>query len=211
MLRTEELAELGVKITLLQTPEGMSATRGLKRLRKLDPDGTYDYNHVYLDSGAGDAVTGERFRRAANETAGGGAPAAGGRMGLIDGGVDSAHQSIPRRDRATGSGCGGAAVPSAHGTAVGSILVSRGTISELFAADVYCGAPAGGAVDAVAAAFGWMAREKVAVINVGLVGRETHCSNGWSARWWREVTSSSPPWATMGRHPRRSFPPLTTA
>jgi subtilisin family serine protease len=35
---------------------------------------------------------------------------------------------------------------------------------------VYCGEPAGGAVDAVAAAFGWMSREKVAVINVSLVG-----------------------------------------
>jgi subtilisin family serine protease len=67
-------------------------------------------------------------------------------------------------------GCAGAVVPSAHGTAVASILVSRGTVSELFAADVYCGEPAGGAVDAVAAAFGWMAREKVAVINVSLVG-----------------------------------------
>ena len=30
--------------------------------------------------------------------------------------------------------------------------------------------PTGGAVDAVAAAFGWMARERVAVINVSLVG-----------------------------------------
>ena len=30
----------------------MNASRGLKRLRKLDPEGTYDYNHVYLDSGA---------------------------------------------------------------------------------------------------------------------------------------------------------------
>jgi subtilisin family serine protease len=41
---------------------------------------------------------------------------------------------------------------------------------ELFAADVYCGEPVGGAVDSMAAAFGWLAREKVAVVNVSLVG-----------------------------------------
>ena len=49
--RTQDLPDLDVKITVLQTPEGMSASRGLKRLRKLDPEGSYDYNHVYLDSG----------------------------------------------------------------------------------------------------------------------------------------------------------------
>jgi subtilisin family serine protease len=41
---------------------------------------------------------------------------------------------------------------------------------ELFAVDVYCGKPAGGAVDSMASAFGWLTREKVAVINVSLVG-----------------------------------------
>jgi subtilisin family serine protease len=68
-------------------------------------------------------------------------------------------------------------VPSAHGTAVASLLAgSAGDFhgaapqAELFAADVYCGLPAGGAVDRLAAALGWMARERVAVINVSLVG-----------------------------------------
>src|SRR5262245_33993752 len=32
VLRNEELADLGVKMTILQTPEGMSAARGLKKL-----------------------------------------------------------------------------------------------------------------------------------------------------------------------------------
>jgi subtilisin family serine protease len=35
---------------------------------------------------------------------------------------------------------------------------------------VYCGLPTGGAIDAVASALGWLARERVAVINVSLVG-----------------------------------------
>jgi subtilisin family serine protease len=42
--------------------------------------------------------------------------------------------------------------------------------AELFAADVYCGRPTGGAVDALVAAFGWLVQEKVPVINVSLVG-----------------------------------------
>jgi len=68
-------------------------------------------------------------------------------------------------------------IPAAHGTAVASLLVGRATefhgvlpSAELYAADVYCGAPTGGAVDALAGAFGWMVRERIAVINVSLVG-----------------------------------------
>ena len=165
VLRTEDLPDLGVKLTILQTPEGMSASRGLKRLRKLDPEGSYDFNHVYLDSGE-IGLAHSRLVTADSGQASGGAV---GRVGLIDGGIDGAHQSFGSL-RMQRHGCDGAVVPSAHGTAVASILVARGNIAEVFAADVYCGQPAGGAVDAVAAAFGWLAREKVAVINVSLVG-----------------------------------------
>ena len=172
VLRTEELPDLGVKITVLQTPEGMSASRGLRKLRKLDPEGAYDLNHVYLDSDS--AMTG-----AGPQTPTADAPAAGGgaiRVGLIDGGVDTSHVTL-RGNTVHLFGCGEARVPSAHGTAVASLLAGsagnfRGAApqAELFAADVYCGSPAGGAVDRLAAALGWMARERVAVINVSLVG-----------------------------------------
>ena len=40
----------------------------------------------------------------------------------------------------------------------------------LYAANVYCGRPTGGAVDAIVAAFAWLAGEHVPVINVSLVG-----------------------------------------
>jgi len=172
VLRTEELPDLGVKITVLQTPEGMSASRGLKKLRKLDPEGAYDFNHVYLDSDS--AMTGAGPQNSTVD-----APASGGsviRVGLIDGGVDTSHVTL-RGNTVHLFGCGEARVPSAHGTAVASLLAGsagnfRGAApqAELFAADVYCGLPAGGAVDRLAAALGWMARERVAVINVSLVG-----------------------------------------
>jgi subtilisin family serine protease len=48
-----------------------------------------------------------------------------------------------------------------HGAAAGS---------ELYAVDVYCGLPTGGAVDAVAEGFAWLAQEAIPVINVSLVG-----------------------------------------
>jgi subtilisin family serine protease len=40
----------------------------------------------------------------------------------------------------------------------------------LYAADIYCGRPAGGSVEDIAAAFAWLARERVGVVNVSLVG-----------------------------------------
>jgi hypothetical protein len=42
--------------------------------------------------------------------------------------------------------------------------------ADLYAVDVYCGMPTGGAADAVAEAFSWLAHEHVPVINVSLVG-----------------------------------------
>jgi hypothetical protein len=172
--RAQELPDLGVKVTILQTPEGWTARRGLKRLRTLDPEGTYDFNHLYFDSGG---VSGAATMPAAG--AGAEQPAPGEarvRIGVIDGGVDGAHVSL-RGSVVHRFGCGGEFVPSEHGTAVGSLLAGsaadfRGAAprAELFAADVYCGKPTGGSVDSVAAAFGWMARERVAVVNVSLVG-----------------------------------------
>jgi subtilisin family serine protease len=150
----------------------MSASRGLKKLRKLDPEGIYDFNHVYLESGESMAGTGQPAGAVNVPATGSGTV----RVGLIDGGIDANHVSL-RANVVHAVGCDGAPVPSAHGTAVASLLVgSAGSFhgaapgAELFAVDVYCGRPAGGAVDSVAAAFGWMARYRVAVINVSLVG-----------------------------------------
>lgn len=161
--RTQDLPDLGVKVTVLQTPEGMSASRGLKQLRKLDPAGTYDFNHVYLDS-AGEKPSAPDDAKAGTQVYGG-----PGRVGLIDGGVDIRHQ-VFEGIRFQHSGCDGEVVASPHGTAVAYLLISRNAVGEIYAADVYCDSPTGGALDAVAAALGWMARERVAVINVSLVG-----------------------------------------
>jgi hypothetical protein len=194
VVRERALEGLDARIVVLKAPDGTSTRRALKRLKALDPPGAYDFNHVYTDSGrvSSAAVAGEA---AAGETAGGGGsaasgtgagggpqPAAGGgsgagaRLGLIDGGVDTAHPVF--RDIAIHQhGCSGTPVPGVHGTAVASLMIGRSARfhgaapgSELYAADVYCGLPTGGAVDAVADAFAWLVHERVPVINVSLVG-----------------------------------------
>jgi hypothetical protein len=186
--RTRTLEGLDVAIVVLQAPPGMSTRRALERLRREDPDGTYDYNHVYLEGGevgaAMDGTTKETnlgsaalpVAAIAAGDAGIGAPAVATRIGLIDGGVQRSHPVFGGVN-VHEHGCTGGAVSSAHGTAVASLLVGQSDVfhgaapgAELFAADVYCGLATGGALDSVAEAFAWMSREKVPVINISLVG-----------------------------------------
>ncbi len=169
-----ELAGLETKVVILRPPLNLTLVAALARLREIDPVGIYDYNHIYSDSGN---VTALQFAPAAQrDSAGGSAASSAIRIGLIDGGVDRSHPAL-RNTTINQWGCAGKNVTSAHGTAVASIMAGyagkfQGVApnATLYAADVYCGAPAGGAVDAIVEALAWMARERVAVINLSLVG-----------------------------------------
>jgi hypothetical protein len=172
--RERPLEGLDARIIVLRAPEGLSTANALKQLRMLDPQGIYDFNHIYMDSGslAARALTPEGAIQTHVAETHDAAP----KLGLIDGGVNVAHavfQSVSVHQH----GCAGEPAPSAHGTAVASLMVGSSDRfhgaaprGELYAADVYCGLPTGGAVDAVADAFSWMVREHVPVINVSLVG-----------------------------------------
>jgi len=179
VVRARDLEGLRLRLLILQPPPGTPVARALDELRRLDPAGTYDFDHIYMDSG--DAIEGA----GGTGPQGGTAPAAGSDgtrvsekavLGLIDGGVD-VGQPLLQGALIHQHGCAGAQVPSAHGTAVASLMIGRATQfagaapgALLYAADVYCGKPTGGAVDAIAAAFAWMVHESVPVINVSLVG-----------------------------------------
>src|SRR5512146_189411 len=170
IVRERTLGTLGVRIVVLGVPRGTATRRALSLLRRLDPAGTYDFNNIYTESGV---------------TGGAGTPsAAAGRvrsakaapLGLVDGGVGTA-QPVLAGIVIQRHGCGGAVVPSAHGTEVASLMVGRTAEfggaapgDALYAADVYCGSPTGGAVDAIAEALEWLAGQQVPVINVSLVG-----------------------------------------
>lgn len=175
ILRTEPLDALGLELVVLQAPEGMSTRRALKMLRELDPQGQFDFNHLYLGSGLQADAAPVSSPAPAVETA---LPVAGPRIGLIDSGVDGAHPvlsgvTIVRQ------GCDGALFPAAHGTAVASLLVGQGENFEsvmpgatLHASDIFCG-HGGGSLSLLAIALDWMAREKVPVVNISLVGAKS--------------------------------------
>ena len=142
----------------------------LPRLRQLDPSGVYDLEHIYLDGGAteGSASAPQASANRQGRSA--------LRVGLIDSGVATSHPAL-RNAAIERFGCEGMAHPAPHGTAVASLLVGqdgdfKGVLpgAQLFAADVYCDAPDGGAVPALARALAWMARERVPVVNISLVG-----------------------------------------
>lgn len=175
VLRTDSLGGLGLTLVVLQAPERMSTRKALAKLRELDPEGQYDFNHLYLGSGQKAQASASEAPTPAATTE---SSADGLRIGLIDSGVDGAHPvlsgvAIVRH------GCDGALFPAPHGTAVASLLVGEGEGfvsvapgATLYASDVFCG-HGGGSLSLLALALNWMAQEKVPVVNVSLVGAKS--------------------------------------
>ncbi|SOD55303.1 S8 family serine peptidase [Pseudoxanthomonas wuyuanensis] len=158
---------LDLRIVVLRSPDGTGTRAALRKLRRLDPAGSYDFNHVY----SGSAAVNAQVSTAASATA---PPSKAVRIGLIDSGVSGQHPALAGVDMKVW-GCEGEAHPDAHGTAVASLLVGGAAAgSTLYSADIYCGRPTGGAVSGFAQAMAWMARERVGVINLSLVGPDNH-------------------------------------
>lgn len=152
-------ATLGLDLLVLHDPRGRGATAAMQALQQAAPGAAFTYQHLYLPAGPGGPEDGTAMAPSP--------PAPMRRVGLIDGGVDGddpalAHARIERHGCRT-------AVVSPHGTAVAARLVA-GDADALYAADLWCGDEVGGAVSNLVDALAWMARERVAVINVSLVG-----------------------------------------
>jgi hypothetical protein len=158
LARESRVADIHLRV--LKAPAGLSTRHALRDLRTADAQGVYDYNHIYLGVG----VTAPDPSASATVPA----PVARVRVGLLDTGIDATHP-VFHESLIHSWGCGTVQAPAPHGTAVASLLVSHG-VSELFAADVYCGSPTGGAVDAIVTALGWLSAQQIDVINVSLVG-----------------------------------------
>lgn len=175
-IREHILEGLDDRIVVLRPPAGMGSAEVIQRLHTLDPEGTYDFNHLYSESGDAAPVSGatpsppERPRGRAEP------PSDTAKIGLIDGGVDLEAAALAR-STVVRWGCSGRAVPSLHGTAVASLIVGRARhfrgvtpAARLYAADVYCNATTGGAVDTIVDAFSWMVQQQIPVISISLVG-----------------------------------------
>ncbi|MES2117936.1 MAG: S8 family serine peptidase, partial [Pseudomonadota bacterium] len=163
----------GDTMVILRVPDQVDTAAALAQLRARDPQGVYDFDHIYTGSGAPSPHPG---------APGGGANAAPAdtaatvRVGLIDSGIEREHDVF--RDAAIVSwGCDGVAHPSAHGTAVAALMVGHSSRFQgvaphatLYAADIYCDSGTGGSAARIVGALDWLAQQRVAVINLSLVG-----------------------------------------
>jgi subtilisin family serine protease len=171
LVRQETLPALGLSVTVLRAPEGTGASDALASLRKADPDGAYDVDHIYDPSGTASAPAGAATTEVSLSRA-------DVRIGMIDGGIERRHDALEEASIATKQFIpNGAAIATKHGTAIASLLVGANSDvtgalpgASLYAADVYCGQATGGSADAIANALGWLAQEGVPVVNVSLSG-----------------------------------------
>ncbi|MDP1736600.1 MAG: S8 family serine peptidase [Caulobacter sp.] len=176
ILRETMVEGAEVRLVTLAIPRGLDARRAIKRLRKADPGGDYDYNHIYSGAGEIEAAAPSACQSPPPYFAGRGG-GGGRRIGLVDTGVDAGHPALAgARIEQRGFAPGGVR-PKAHGTAAASLLVGRAGPfigaapgSALLVADVYGGGPTGGSADAIVRGMGWLASANVSVINVSLVG-----------------------------------------
>lgn len=170
VVREQAIASLGLTVVQLRAPENMNATEALAELRRADPAGTYDYDHIYNPSGETQTVAAIAPTAAAAQTD------TRLRIGMIDGGIDSHHGDFADAHIiAKNFASDKESVQTAHGTAVASLLVGKeieGSLpsADLYAADVYGGEASGGAADEIARALGWLAENNVPVVNISLAG-----------------------------------------
>jgi subtilisin family serine protease len=160
VVRTAEEGDaLGIEIVVLRDTRRRDAGRALRALREAAPQAEFTFQHIYLPAGTATGTPTVTASSAASPTL---------RVGLVDGGVDAAAVPGMRVNR---HGCEGRAIAQAHGTAVAARLASnaRGT---LYVADLWCGDRVGRATLGLVEALGWMARERVPVVNVSLVGAD---------------------------------------
>ncbi len=163
--RDTTLEPLQLRIVVLQLPPAADLPQSIEALRRADPAAELDYNHLYVRSGSrGSALpTSAPARATAGRL----------RLGLIDGGVEADHPAL-RAISLLRHGCTSTPTPSAHGTAVASLLAAAtaapSSALDLYAADIFCGVLPAGTVVALADAMAWLLRERVPVVNISLVG-----------------------------------------
>ena len=173
----KEMPEVGQTLVTLRVPDGVATADALAALRAADPDGVYDFDHIYIGADAAPAAHPAGTARQ-NMSGAGATGATGGdmRIGLVDSGVDVRHE-VFENARIVHWGCGDVPHPAPHGTAVGALMIGKSERfsgaapgAKLYAADIYCDAPTGGSASQIVQALAWLAKQQVGVINISLVG-----------------------------------------
>lgn len=166
-----QLAGIDQRLVTLLVPRGRSTREALQELRAADPQGQYDFDHLYVES-ATTLLPSAQIAAAAVLAA-----PLDIKVGLVDSGVDATHPVFQRRPPVV-SGCGGLPQPSTHGTAVASLFVGwseefsgAAPGAQLLAIDVYCGGDSpGGRLRDVVTALSELAAAEVRVVNMSIVG-----------------------------------------
>lgn len=157
VLSNEQLGELGIAVTRLRAPPGLTLAKAQALLGKLLPDATISADTLSFQSG-GAAASGNAGRTAADM------PPIATPVGVIDGGAGASVPVAEARGFAKD-----APAASDHGSAVASLLHHAGVRTVLLA-DVYGRDPAAGNALAIARALDWLTGRKVGVISISLVG-----------------------------------------
>ena len=166
-------AALGLRLVSLAVPRGGSAVQAAAALNAAVPGIGAETDPIFEPAGGAGLGPVAGFAVAGSPTA---AVAAGPvSIVMVDGGVGThaALAGAPIEQQAFA----GKSVPTAHGTAVASLLVGqqgpfRGAArgARLFVADVYGGNPVRGSASTIVRALGWAASKKPAVVAISLVG-----------------------------------------
>ncbi|HEY8617580.1 S8 family serine peptidase [Phenylobacterium sp.] len=169
---TTSYGALGLQVVTLTAPRGLTTAQAAERLHALDPQGQYEFNHVYQLGGA----TGLAANAPAPVIARA-APAVGARVGLVDGSVAREQPTLSGARLVQRAFAPGGAKATPHATAVASLIAGAwgpfagaAPGATLYVADVYGPSPMGGSVAALVRGLAWMAENRVPVINVSLVG-----------------------------------------
>ncbi|MCW3849273.1 S8 family serine peptidase [Sphingomonas sp. LB-2] len=168
LIERDTVPGLDIGFARFAAPRGMSIESALKRMRKAAPDREVSADPLHFASG-GEApapFTAPFFAPAPFA-------AAGARVGIIDGGVNTQVVAPPVTQTGFATG---APYVNDHATGIASLISGGSGVraaalgSALYVADVYGRDPAGGNATAIARAIGWLVTQQVEVITVSLVG-----------------------------------------
>ena len=158
------LSALGVTIDVLALPAETSLDEALSILEDSDPEGSYELNAVFEQSGDVEI---------ADTVAAGAADVPEGltfTVGLIDTGVDPTHAALTHAEiDQQNFGGSSESVARDHGTAVASIVASLGR-PHLKVADVFSSETGLSDATGIVEALNWMSAEDIGVVNMSLSG-----------------------------------------
>lgn len=157
VLGVEEIADLGIAVSRIAVPQGMSLAEAQRELGARLPDAVVSSDNLHFPANSVSALP-------VMATASTVRPEIFTPVGMIDGAPGA---SIPVA--AAKGFAKGAPFPSNHGSAVASLLKNNG-VRHISAADVYGTDPAGGNALAIARALGWLAGKGTKVVTISLVG-----------------------------------------